>query len=68
MYTLEEKTPAEGEVVIGYLPDGYWGLFRYKKARIWFGKPKMRFVSLPKGFINDSVIGWNHVPTRNDTF
>lgn len=67
MNLVTDKLPEPNQVVIAYCPDNVYYFARYRKALTWRGN-KFKFVNLmSKGFWNDDVIGWNSLPTRDNT-
>ena len=66
MKTIDEL-PKLNEIVIAYKADGSYYFARYGKVLTWKGY-KLKFINiLSKGFWHDDVVGWNHIPSREQT-
>lgn len=67
---ITDTKPAEDQVVIVYLKEGGYSIAKYSKDLTWSGY-KMKFINLlSKGhmwFAEENVLGWNRIPTSNET-
>jgi hypothetical protein len=66
MHLLSENDlPKLNQVVIAYTPDALY-VACYEKVLTWKGV-KFKFVNVDKGLWRNDVVGWNKIPTREQT-
>ncbi len=67
MILINERLPEYGQVIIGYCKDGTWSIYEYKKTLTWHGF-KVLFINVFNHFFDDGeLVGWNRIPTRDET-
>lgn len=68
MRMIDVELPKDNENVIAYKADNSYYLAKYCQALTWKGR-KFKFVNLlsSNGFWHDDVVGWNKIPSREET-
>jgi len=63
-----DTPPKVGSIVIAYCATGHWYPARYRKVLSWTGY-KMKYVNLlsKAGLWHDDIVGWNRLPTEEET-
>jgi len=69
MRLVENEMPPDGKRVFAYTEDGSTYLAYYDRFLTWKGYKKCWINWLSKGRfkVPKKVIGWNNIPTREDT-
>ena len=67
MINVEDKLPQPGQIVIAYFDNGNFIISRFTKVLTWKGR-RLKFVNMAsKGLWSDNVVGWNRLPTMDET-